>query len=162
MNKYPPPSDISFTSFHGLRIAAKRWGYVPDGGVLPSEDAAEDRNYIKILALHGWLDSQYSVFCRSRDALILCLILSPSDAATFDVVAPLVLQNIAAANPAIRVTIVCLDLPGHGLSDHRTKDSDYADWRYALDVEACVQQLRWKRFSLLAHSMVGLVGCGVP
>jgi len=57
MNKYPPPSDISFTSFHGLRIAAKRWGYVPDGGVLPSEDAAEDRNYIKILALHGWLDS---------------------------------------------------------------------------------------------------------
>jgi len=73
-------------------------------------------------------------------------------------VAPLVLQNIANANPSIRVTIVCLDLPGHGLSDHRTKDSDYADWRYALDVEACVQQLRWKRFSLLAHSMVGTHG----
>lgn len=96
---------------------------------------------------------------------------------------PKLLDDIHQENPKIRVTVVAVDLPGHGLSDHRPRDrlefkvtakhtrllttrplleirlSDYADWRYALDVEAVVQQLRWNRFCLLGHSMGGAVSC---
>ncbi|KAI9031252.1 Alpha/Beta hydrolase protein [Hyaloraphidium curvatum] len=138
--KYPPPSDISFTSFQGLRIAARRWGYIPnsDDTSKDNESAKDtDRTWIRILACHGWLDN-----CHTWNKLI-----------------PTLLHDIEAANPSLKCTVVCLDLPGHGLSDHRSKDSDYADMRYAIDVEACVQALNWRSFVLMGHSMGGAVSC---
>ncbi|GAC1038992.1 alpha/beta fold hydrolase [Pseudomonas sp. No.117] len=49
--------------------------------------------------------------------------------------------------------IVALDLPGHGLSAHRPPGVGYAIQDYVLDVLAAAEQLGWKRFSLLGHSM---------
>lgn len=82
-----------------------------------------------LLALHGWLDN----------------------AASFDLVAP----ALAAAGHRV----VALDLPGHGLSGHKSADAGYAfiDWAY--DVERAVTSLGWSRFQVLGHSMGASIAC---
>lgn len=49
--------------------------------------------------------------------------------------------------------LVALDLPGHGGSDHREADYDYAyvDWLH--DVLDVLDALQWERAHLLGHSM---------
>ncbi|KTT38646.1 alpha/beta hydrolase [Pseudomonas oryzihabitans] len=54
--------------------------------------------------------------------------------------------------------IVALDLPGHGLSAHRPAGGGYAIQDYVLDVLAAAEQLGWRRFGLLGHSMGAIVG----
>ncbi|KXS16626.1 alpha/beta-hydrolase [Gonapodya prolifera JEL478] len=125
---YPPPSEMVFRSYYGLRIAAKVWGERPEKG-----KTRED--WIQIMALHGWLDN----------------------AATWDLMAPVLLSHALRHIPSKRITLICLDLPGHGLSDHRHRQTEYADWRNAADVEAVREQLGWKKFYLLGHSMGGAV-----
>ncbi len=53
--------------------------------------------------------------------------------------------------------IVALDMAGHGYSDHRPPGSSYALWDYAHDVLQVAEQLGWKRFSLLGHSLGAIV-----
>ena len=53
--------------------------------------------------------------------------------------------------------IVALDQAGHGHSQHRPKGADYNIWDYAHDVLQVAEQFGWKRFSLLGHSMGGIV-----
>ncbi len=78
---------------------------------------------LPILALHGWLDNANSFV-------------------------PIV-QKLIHAVPEI----VAVDLAGHGHSDHREQGSHYHFVDYVFDVIECVEQLGWKRFVLLGHSM---------
>lgn len=55
------------------------------------------------------------------------------------------------------VRILALDLPGHGLSDHRPAGAGYNIWDYAHDILQTAEQFGWQRFSLLGHSLGGIV-----
>ena len=55
------------------------------------------------------------------------------------------------------VRIVALDLPGHGLSDHRPPGVSYQLWDYASEVLQTAEQFGWKRFSLLGHSLGAII-----
>ncbi|MEE4659180.1 MAG: alpha/beta hydrolase [Halieaceae bacterium] len=55
------------------------------------------------------------------------------------------------------VQLVALDMAGHGHSDHRTADGEYAIWSDLPDIEAVVDQLGWERFVLLGHSRGAII-----
>ncbi|HBL56585.1 MAG TPA: alpha/beta hydrolase [Deltaproteobacteria bacterium] len=65
------------------------------------------------------------------------------NAATFDYLAPLLTE----------FRLVSLDLPGHGLSDHRPSGSSYHFTDVIVDVLEVIHVLGWDHFSLLGHSM---------
>ena len=69
------------------------------------------------------------------------------NAATFDHLAPYLKE----------FRLVSLDLPGHGLSEHRSSGSSYHFSDIIVDVLEVLHVLGWHRFSLLGHSM----GAGV-
>ncbi|MGY2400576.1 alpha/beta fold hydrolase [Pseudomonas sp. SDO5271_S396] len=53
--------------------------------------------------------------------------------------------------------IVALDMAGHGHSAHRPVGAGYALWDYVFDVLQVAEQLGWKRFALLGHSLGAIV-----
>ena len=55
------------------------------------------------------------------------------------------------------VRIVALDMAGHGHSAHRPAGAGYALWDYVFDVLQVAEQLGWKRFALLGHSLGAIV-----
>lgn len=65
------------------------------------------------------------------------------NAASFDRLAPLLPQ----------CRLIALDLPGHGLSDHRSPGVPYHFVDFIPDVIAAADALGWDRFSLLGHSL---------
>jgi pimeloyl-ACP methyl ester carboxylesterase len=67
------------------------------------------------------------------------------NAASFDAVAP----HLA------RVHLCALDLPGHGLSEHRAAHAGYHFIDYVPDVLGAADALGWDRFALVGHSMGG-------
>eukprot|EP00578_Thalassiosira_sp_NH16_P025137 CAMPEP_0181087406 /NCGR_PEP_ID=MMETSP1071-20121207/6254_1 /TAXON_ID=35127 /ORGANISM="Thalassiosira sp., Strain NH16" /LENGTH=418 /DNA_ID=CAMNT_0023169289 /DNA_START=71 /DNA_END=1327 /DNA_ORIENTATION=- len=82
----------------------------------------------KILCLHGWLDN----------------------AASFDRLAPILLDSLSPSSTAIAVTahipteIVALDFPGHGLSGHKSVDGPpQLLAEYAYYVAELVEALQW-------------------
>ncbi|MBQ0741887.1 MAG: alpha/beta hydrolase [Pseudomonas sp.] len=68
------------------------------------------------------------------------------NAATFDRLAPLLND----------VHLVALDLPGHGLSGHMPA-AGYSLWQQAATVLQVAENLGWKRFALLGHSMGAII-----
>lgn len=50
-----------------------------------------------------------------------------------------------------------VDLPGHGLSEHRPPPGSYNLWDDLLDILALADQLGWQRFNLLGHSRGALI-----
>lgn len=70
------------------------------------------------------------------------------NANTFDRLAPLLPQ----------MDLVSLDLPGHGMSDHRPAGMRYHYTDYVDDVMAAAGRLEWERFTLLGHSMGAGIG----
>eukprot|EP01103_Thecamoeba_quadrilineata_P006708 TRINITY_DN16443_c0_g1_i1.p1 TRINITY_DN16443_c0_g1~~TRINITY_DN16443_c0_g1_i1.p1 ORF type:complete len:323 (+),score=32.30 TRINITY_DN16443_c0_g1_i1:76-969(+) len=79
----------------------------------------------KVLAVHGWMDN----------------------AATFD---GLGLSFIKGG-----LHVVCLDLPGHGHSDHRPSNPYIHFQDYLPDLISVLDALGWEKASLLGHSMGG-------
>ncbi len=69
------------------------------------------------------------------------------NAMTFDLLAPK-LQGLR---------IVAIDMAGHGHSGHRAPGAGYQLWDYAFDALMATQQLGWEKFSLLGHSLGGIV-----
>ncbi len=69
------------------------------------------------------------------------------NAATFSRLAPLLTA----------CEIVALDLPGHGLSDHRSADGSYHIWDDLPDIMAVADQLGWDQFVLLGHSRGAII-----
>lgn len=65
------------------------------------------------------------------------------NAASFDGVAP--------SLPGLR--LLCLDLPGHGLSDHLPPGQSYAFIDTVAHVHAATVALGWTRFCLVGHSL---------
>lgn len=69
------------------------------------------------------------------------------NAMTFDLLAPQ-LQGLR---------IVAIDMAGHGHSGHRAPVAGYQLWDYALDALMATQELGWEKFSLLGHSLGGII-----
>ena len=69
------------------------------------------------------------------------------NAASFDRLAPLLSDCY----------VVALDLPGHGLSDHRPLGTWYHYVDYLDDVLDAVSAMDWSNFTLLGHSLGGAV-----
>lgn len=69
------------------------------------------------------------------------------NAASFDVLAPL----LDGAD------VVALDLPGHGLSYHRSPQAAYNIWDDIPDLLRLADFLGWSRFHLLGHSRGGII-----
>lgn len=67
------------------------------------------------------------------------------NAASFDALAPLL--------PQIR--LAALDLPGHGLSEHRPPGAHYHFVDFVADAVAAADALGWEHFALLGHSLGG-------
>lgn len=80
----------------------------------------------KMIALHGWQDN-----CGTYDKLIPILI------------------------TPCKLTIVAIDLPGHGLSSHASIGSAYTDLSFATDISRVMKYFGWSKVSLLGHSMGG-------
>ncbi len=53
--------------------------------------------------------------------------------------------------------VVALDLPGHGLSDHRTAGAAYYFVEWAADIIELIEQQNWHQVHLLGHSMGGFI-----
>ncbi|KAJ3202936.1 hypothetical protein HDU67_000191 [Dinochytrium kinnereticum] len=90
-----------------------------------------------MLALHGWLDN----------------------AGTWDLLLPTLLER----HPD-EYYVVCLDIAGHGFSDHRSLDSNYILPSYIEDMVSVVDFLGWDTFKILGHSMgsvIGIMAAGV-
>ena len=79
---------------------------------------------------------------------VLCLHGWLDNAATFDALAPLLDGDLR---------LVCLDLPGHGRSEHRHRSAGYDFIYWVTDVAAAADALGWERYSLLAHSLGGSI-----
>ena len=59
--------------------------------------------------------------------------------------------------------LVCLDMAGHGHSDHRPHLGAYNIWQDISELFAIADQLQWSNFSLLGHSrgaMVAMLAAG--
>ncbi len=69
------------------------------------------------------------------------------NAMTFDLLAPQ-LQGLR---------IVAIDMAGHGHSGHLAPGAGYQLWDFALDALMATQQLGWEKFSLLGHSLGGII-----
>jgi len=51
------------------------------------------------------------------------------------------------------INLIAIDLPGHGLSDHRSQHTSYYLWEYVNDIIEVLKQLEWRKVNILAHSM---------
>ncbi len=81
-----------------------------------------------VLAIHGWLDN----------------------AASFDCLA----QNMDLSD----IRLIALDLPGHGLSDHRERGQIYHLLDYVVDIVSFIRVLELKNIVVLGHSLGGIIG----
>lgn len=57
-----------------------------------------------------------------------------------------------------QLNLVAIDLPGHGLSEHRSADAHYhfLDWIY--DVASLIKIAGWQQVDIIGHSMGGMIG----
>ena len=117
-----PPPRAAAAPPPRARMAADAWteqrlelpgGFTIAAKVWGDPAAAGGAPHDRWLALHGWADN----------------------AATFDALAPLLLQGGASA-------VVCIDAAGHGLSDHRPL---YHDSDAVLDAVRAADALGWTR-----------------
>jgi pimeloyl-ACP methyl ester carboxylesterase len=69
------------------------------------------------------------------------------NAASFDVLAPLLVD----------CHVIALDLPGQGLSAHKSPQASYNIWDDLLDILAVADALEWPRFHLLGHSRGAII-----
>ncbi|XP_052524351.1 serine hydrolase-like protein 2 isoform X2 [Tympanuchus pallidicinctus] len=79
---------------------------------------------------------------------VLCLHGWLDNANTFDRLIPLLPTDCR---------YVAMDFSGHGLSSHRPAGSPYYFLDYVSDVRRVAAALRWRRFTLMGHSMGGSV-----
>ncbi|XP_031456168.1 serine hydrolase-like protein 2 isoform X1 [Phasianus colchicus] len=79
---------------------------------------------------------------------VLCLHGWLDNANTFDRLIPLLPRDCR---------YVAMDFSGHGLSSHRPAGSPYHFLDYVSDVRRVAAALRWRRFTLMGHSMGGSV-----
>jgi len=90
---------------------------------------------LRIVCLHGWVDNS----------------------ATFEILAPLLVNSLNA-------DIIAIDFAGHGQSNHRLNGSSYFQLAYAYDIAVALDKLPWtatpmdyknSKVVLIGHSMGG-------
>jgi pimeloyl-ACP methyl ester carboxylesterase len=70
------------------------------------------------------------------------------NAASFDLLAPLLAEEHR---------VIAVDLAGHGLSYHRSRDSGYNIWQDLRDIDALVEFLGLEHFILMGHSRGAII-----
>ncbi|MEX2664742.1 alpha/beta fold hydrolase [Candidatus Uabimicrobium amorphum] len=73
------------------------------------------------------------------------------NAASFDSLLPL-MENYHS---------LAIDLPGHGLSQHRSHDSNYSFIHWPIDVAHVIETLSWDKLTLMGHSLGASIACFV-
>ncbi|XP_076026480.1 serine hydrolase-like protein [Genypterus blacodes] len=96
----------------------------------------------------SWGDMRGKVWGPNHGRPVLCLHGWADNCGSFDTLIPLL---------PTECTYVALDLPGHGLSSHRPPGSFYSYLEFASDVRRLVEALQWRRFSIIGHSMGGII-----
>ncbi|KAK5641240.1 hypothetical protein RI129_009787 [Pyrocoelia pectoralis] len=87
------------------------------------------RDVQPILAIHGWQDN----------------------AGSFDALAPLLIGP--------NVSILSIDLPGHGMSSHHPKGQPYyIYWDGLIHTRRIVKHFKWEKVSIMGHSLGGGIG----
>ena len=56
---------------------------------------------------------------------------------------------------------VAMDLPGHGLSQHRSEDGNYSFINWPIDVVHVIEALSWEKLTLVGHSLGASIACFV-
>lgn len=51
------------------------------------------------------------------------------------------------------IRLVAVDLPGHGLSEHKSADANYYIWEYVRDAMSILDALGWQQCAMLGHSL---------
>lgn len=54
--------------------------------------------------------------------------------------------------------VIALDLMGHGLSGHKPAGTGYQLWELVFSIAMAAQELGWKRYSILGHSLGAIIG----
>ena len=147
----PTLSEITLTCSDGVQMAAQVWS--TNRSNMSKSDNNNNNNITantntskdlrRILCLHGWMDN-----CRS-----------------FYNFAPNLLNALQHVEPN-ELELVALDLPGHGLSSHKSMDGPSVVLaEAAFYVAEAVQQLQWNQpqasssFILIGHSMGAAISC---
>lgn len=121
----PRVSEINLEASDGVKLAAQSWT------AHPPQHHVEDEEELRVLCLHGWMDN-----CRSYYWLAPALI-ERLDAS-------LQVEADGSTKRYKRVQVVALDLPGHGLSTHRSKDAPpMVRAEYLFYIAEAVRQLKW-------------------
>ncbi|CAG2172562.1 unnamed protein product [Oppiella nova] len=71
------------------------------------------------------------------------------NAGSFDTLVPLLPESLY---------ILAVDLPGHGLSSHLPPGCPYTDIMFLIEVKRIVDYMEWNEFTILGHSMGGMIG----
>ena len=158
-------TEITLDCSDGIRLAAQ--SYKPSQKMSNSNGGAAQPEDLHILCLHGWMDS-----CRSFYSLAPSLI-SSLDASGCHDPEEEAANSASSDNKSYNVHVVALDLPGHGLSAHRSKDAPpMVRSEYLFYIAEAVRLLDWwkptrgkaspggrksssdaPRFVLVGHSM---------
>jgi pimeloyl-ACP methyl ester carboxylesterase len=141
-------SEKRFITPYGLDLAYQFWSNsdalsIGGGGqsVPISENGSDEP--LRIISLHGWLDNAASF---QRLASSIYQVRSASIAQASD-------KRLCP-----KLDIAVLDLPGHGLSDHRHLQATYNLWDDIRDILALADRLGWSRFVLMGHSRGAMIG----
>lgn len=57
----------------------------------------------------------------------------------------------------LNVHMLAIDLPGHGLSSHRSPEAHYYLFEYIADLVELIQQQAWSALTIIGHSMGGMI-----
>jgi alpha/beta hydrolase fold len=128
--------ELTLQCSDGMKIAAQSWSNFPINEELLSANV--DKKF-RCLCLHGWMDN-----CRS-----------------FHHLGPAIVQHMMTMNnSAVRQScqVVALDLPGHGLSSHKSVDTPPSLLSEGIFyIHEAIRQLRWNDetipFTVIGHSM---------
>ena len=134
----PKATEITLDCSDGIRLAAQSYKPYPP---IVKGGKQEDLN---ILCLHGWMDN-----CRSFHTLAPALI-SQLDASILEGeynsedTQTKQASTSGNGNKSYNVHVVALDLPGHGLSAHRSMDAPpLVRSEYLFYIAEAVRQLNW-------------------
>jgi pimeloyl-ACP methyl ester carboxylesterase len=154
----PEATEINLECSDGTKLAAQSWRAHPRP-LLQGEE-------LRVLCLHGWMDNCKSYY-HLAPALIRHLDASVTHTDNNDQFATTPSQKYPS------VHVVALDLPGHGLSSHRSIDAPpMVRAEYLFYIAEAIRELKWwnpvrgkpnntnsdpqqKPFVLIGHSMSG-------
>jgi pimeloyl-ACP methyl ester carboxylesterase len=141
----PKATEITFDCSDGIRLAAQSWR-VNNGKRRNSNSnnttpftQRVHREELRVLCLHGWMDN-----CRSFFSLAPALIEQLDAAMINEEVNNTTIQHHYSSGRYQHVHVVALDLPGHGLSFHKSQDAPpMIRAEYLFYIAEAIRLLNW-------------------